>query len=138
MAGSFFREDHGEWNCICDPEATTIALRRSINHTLVGLDVTLRCTQSPAQVREHFAKPPCDVLLTMAEKFFQSADRLTFHDPLAAALIFQPELCRLREERLSVDARGHTNIGSNGQPHKLAAEVDVDGFFREYFGVVHA
>jgi inosine-uridine nucleoside N-ribohydrolase len=133
MAGSFFRNDDGEWNCTCDPEAATAVFRRSANHTLVGLDVTLRCTMSPEEVREKFQNPPLDVLLAMAEKWFQGANKITFHDPLAAALIFEPALCTLQSATIGVDSHGRTRVTHPEGPHSVANGVNVDAFFTEYF-----
>ena len=36
----------------------------------------------------------------MAEVWFRHTPEITFHDPLAAALIFEPTLCRLESYRV--------------------------------------
>jgi len=137
MAGSFFRGNEAEWNCLCDPEATIATLKRTHRHTLVGLDVTIPCSMPPAEVRAKFAKAPLDVLLLMAEKWFEGADRVTFHDPLAAALIFRPELCELASGRVQGLPGGHTVLKEDAAiPHHVAKHVDVQAFFTEYFRVV--
>jgi purine nucleosidase len=140
MLGSFFREGN-EWNAICDPGATAAVLRRSVAHTMIGLDVTMRCTMPPTEVRQRFARGPQSVVLPMAEKWFEAADRITFHDPLAAAAIFDPDLCTYRKGKVhspvSVDAPGATRFHEDPQgPHTVADRVDADQFFAHYFEIL--
>jgi purine nucleosidase len=134
MAGSFFRGDQGEWNCRCDPSAAYAAVKRSPRQTFVGLDVTMQCKMAPEQVRERLAQPPHDVLLAMAERWFQDVDHITFHDPLAAALVFRPDLCEHKEGRVTVDLEGRTAFEElAGGGHRVCVSVDRDAFFAEYF-----
>lgn len=137
MLGSFFREGN-EWNAICDPAATTAVLRRSVAHTMIGLDVTMQCSMPPEEVRRRFANGPQSVILPMAEKWFESANRITFHDPLAAAVPFEPDLCTYRQGKVhspvSVDGPGATAFREDAEgPHAVAESVDVDRFFAHYF-----
>ncbi|AIE86802.1 Inosine/uridine-preferring nucleoside hydrolase [Fimbriimonas ginsengisoli Gsoil 348] len=137
MGGCFDRPGC-EWNALCDPYATVATIMRSARQTWVGLDVTMQCQMAPEEVRAKFAKPPLDVLLLMAERWFQDANKITFHDPLAAAVIFHPELCRYSDglvvARMTEDGlRTEFTPGMGG--HRIATEVDVAPFFEEYFGV---
>ncbi len=145
MLGSFFETGRNEWNAIADPAATTSLFGHSVPQTLVGLDVTLRCHMAAEEVRARFAKPPHDVLLAMAEKWFEHTGKITFHDPLAAALIFEPELCKLRRGTVSSPATadkdfrmGHTFFSEGDGPHFVAETVDHESFFAHYFEVVGA
>ncbi|OPZ80189.1 MAG: Inosine-uridine preferring nucleoside hydrolase [bacterium ADurb.Bin429] len=74
--------------------------------------------------------------------WFSHAGFITFHDPLAAAGIFQPELCGYQDgtvevELLSQRAPGITywTPDTEEKPHRVAMEVNVEGFFTEYFRV---
>lgn len=137
MAGSFFRGDEREWNCLCDPGATMSTLKRSTGHDLVGLDVTLHCQMPAAEVRERFALPPLEVILAMAEKWFEHSKVVTFHDPLAAALIFEPSLCTFESGTVTSSRDGHTAFTLSPEgPHRVAASVDSVAFFQEYFRVL--
>jgi inosine-uridine nucleoside N-ribohydrolase len=68
---------------------------------------------------------------------------VTFHDPLAAAVIFEPGLCGYRDGHVDVDTRssealGRTvfDSGATPAPHRVAVSVDPAAFFELYFSVV--
>jgi inosine-uridine nucleoside N-ribohydrolase len=135
-----------EWNVICDPEAGAIAFDRGpTGARAVGLDVTLRCQLPAAEVRERFTRAGGSLLtvLDAAEVWFRHANLVTFHDPLAAACIFEPELCSWRPGTVEVECAGvHTPgltwfEGRAAEPrHEVAATVDAAAFFRHYFEIV--
>lgn len=135
-----------EWNMRCDPQAAAIVFHAPVPRLLaVGLDVTEPCRMPSAEVREKFtqAGPALDLVLEMAEVWFRQKPELTFHDPLAAALIFMPELCRTERQRIEVDTsqprtQGQTFFNPNAaeKPHDIAVSVDAPAFFRHYFEVV--
>lgn len=139
MAGRFYGPDKHEWNCISDPTATTITAGLNAPMSWVGLDVTLQCQMKAEEVRQRFSGPVLRLVLEMAEAWFSHTELLTFHDPLAAALVFQPGLCEL--EQGLVEAPLQPEEGSRGQtfftpgdgPHLVARAVDRDAFFAEYF-----
>jgi len=83
-----------EWNAMLDPHATAIAYRHAVRtHRSIGLDVTLQVTLPAAEVRRRFTAPLLRPVLDFAEVWFQHADRVTFHDPLAATTLFDPGIC---------------------------------------------
>ncbi len=135
-----------EWDMRCDPHAAAIVFHAPVPRLLaVGLDVTEPCRMPSAEVREKFAQagPPLDLVLDMAEVWFQGKSEMTFHDPLAAALIFAPELCRTERQRIEVDTsqsrtQGQTFFNPNAaeKPHEIAVSVDTLAFFRHYFDAV--
>jgi len=141
MAGSYFGQVP-EWNCICDPSAAAAAIKRAKDQTLIGLDVTMQCQLAPEDVRKHFANPPHNVLLMMAEKWFESAGKITFHDPLAAAVVFKPEICHFRSGHVVCPMDGKETPGTTmftegpNPVHHAADDVNVNGFFDHYFAVV--
>lgn len=144
MGGWFFDRPQPEWNIRCDPHAAAMVFAASVpSVTAVGIDVTSRCTLPADECRRRFeaAGGPLATVGAMAEVWFRHASHITFHDPLAAALIFEPGLCgtephRVRVELVSPALTGQTLlVGGDSKPHQLAATVDRDEFFSHYFDV---
>ncbi len=139
MAGVFRRPDiDAEWNCICDPVASAmVAESRRSRHTWIGLDVTLRCQMSKLECEERFNGPLLELVLMMATKWFDHSTNITFHDPLAAACIFNPELCGYEQGTVTVNPeRGQTTFESEEGTDQIATTVDSEKFFEEYFRVL--
>ena len=144
MGGVFLSSDESqrEWNALLDPISTALTLKWGGPLTTVGLDVTTKCRLPAAECRERFARSePLATVLKQAEVWFQHAGEITFHDPLAAALIFEPGLCRLETGEIAVElgpspSEGRTRFtASAGGAHKVAVEVNPDAFFAHYFSV---
>ena len=149
MCGRFFRGTGGEWNAGGDPHATAIAYgngqqARPPRHVSFGLDVTTRCMMDADACREKFAAKALEPVRDFAEVWFRKHDRICFHDPLAAACVFQGDLCRYRDGRVTVSltppTMGWTVFDASAEddrkPHTVACEVDPDAFFAHYFDVV--
>jgi purine nucleosidase len=146
MCGRFTDGGPGarEWNALLDPIATALAYKHGAGKLLsVGLDVTLKCVLPAAPVRERFAAAggALTATLGMAEVWFNRAEHLTFHDPLAAALLFAPELCTYQSGTVTpvmepgpLEGLTRWQAEKNG-PHEIATTVDVDAFFAHYFSV---
>jgi purine nucleosidase len=144
MGGWYFsaRPTVVEWNICVDPTAAAIAFRHAPRrHTCVGIDVTHGLTIDRSEIEHQFARTPVlRVVLQMAHVFFRDTDHITFHDPLAAALIFEPDLCRFETGDVTInvtpDAPGYgfTRFTPNPEGRARAAvAVDHDAFFAEYF-----
>jgi purine nucleosidase len=137
MAGCFRLErPQGEWNSRCDPLATAIAFRhRPPRRVHVGLDVTLQCRLSAAEVRRRFEGPLLGLVLRMAESWFRERDEIVFHDPLAAALVFQPDLCIYERGNVKVEPRsgGTTFMAAPDGADQVAFGVDAPRFFEAFF-----
>jgi len=138
-----------EWNAINDPHATAIAYgppgrrARPAVHRSIGLDVTRQVTMAADEVRRRFAGPKLLApVLDFAEVWFADGrERITFHDPLAAASLFDDSLCGFERGRVTVElaegeARGTTHFepGADG-PHEVALSVQPGRFFEHYFSV---
>lgn len=134
MGGSFFHAGRNEWNVVCDPTAAAIVYHAPrLNHVSIGLDVTLQCTLAVNEVDELFAAPVWDPVKEMAKVWFKHTDRLTFHDPLAAAVIFAPTLCSYRPGHVQVDtSTGATILVPDKGPDHVAHAVDVARFFDSF------
>ena len=146
MCGRFVTGGPGakEWNAFLDPIATALTYKHGAGKLLsVGLDVTLPCVMPAALVRERFAAAGGALAATlgMAEVWFNHSELLTFHDPLAAALLFVPELCGYQMGTIStviepgpLEGMTRWQADTSG-PHEIATTVDVEAFFRHYFTI---
>ncbi len=142
MGGVFYGGQRREWNAMVDPVATSIVYRCDrVDHLSVGLDVTEACRMAASDVRQRFVGEPLSVVASMAETWFKGTAAITFHDPLAAALIFRPEICTYETGRIDVryapdDAlAGHTSFVQGAGPDTVAKTVDPAAFFKAYFSV---
>ena len=66
---------------------------------------------------------------------------ITLHDPLAAATIFEPDLCTYQQGTVNVDVLdkpGRTiwQMGQAESPHQVAMTVDADRYFEHFFNIV--
>lgn len=146
MGGWFFDRPAPEWNILCDPHAAQMVFAAPVPQlTAVGIDVTGRCQLPADECRRRFAQAggALELVSAMAEVWFRHAPQITFHDPLAAALLFNPSLCTWEQgnvdvELVSPQARGQTwaRRSADGQTCHLAASVDPEAFFQHYFATV--
>lgn len=143
MAGYFHPPEPGaEWNALCDPEATRLVAAAPVQRTWYGLDVTLRCQMPAAEVRARFTGPLLGTVARFAEVWFQKRDRLTFHDPLAAACVLAPNLCTYESARVEVETSGDhpgrtvPREAEGQRADRLAMTVDPAAFFDAYFSTV--
>ncbi|HIE48232.1 TPA: nucleoside hydrolase [Candidatus Bipolaricaulota bacterium] len=134
-----------EWNAIGDPHATAIVFNAPVPKLVaVGLDVTVQCRMSAEECRNRLrGDPMLEVVADMAEVWFRRAGHITFHDPLAAVTIFEPEICTYEQGRVDVELTSprllgmtHWRAGAQGSPHSVAITVDSQRFFKHYFNVV--
>lgn len=144
MCGVFTNRSAGvgprEWNAMLDPTATAIVYHNLLSvHRSIGLDVTNQVTMSAAQVRERFQVPLLRPVLDFAEVWFEQVSTITFHDPLAAATIFDDGVCGFERGWVSVEQTSeqlagltHWTADVTG-PHEVALAVNARRFFEHYF-----
>lgn len=143
MGGSFDLTEPGrryrsEWNCRCDPMAAAVVFARSALRT-AGLDVTLQVQIARAELLGRYPKKFGAMGPTLAMLEHWGHDVVTFHDPLAAAIIFHPDLCRFERGVAKVeiaegDDLGRTNWSAEvGGRHQAASSVSAEQFFEIYF-----
>lgn len=147
MIGSFssgivFEGMRWEWNALNDPHATAIVYKAQPKiHRSVGLDVTLQVQMDAAEVRRRFQTPLLKPVLDMAEVWFTMRPEVTFHDPLAAVSIFDPQVCTYTRGKVDVELQSPVLPGmtyfhkDETGPHEVALGVDPARFFEEYFRV---
>jgi purine nucleosidase len=143
MGGRYVTGNRMEYNTCADPYAAELCFRAPApSLTAFGLDVTLQCTMPADECRARLRGGPLDVVIDMAEVWFRERDRICFHDPLAAACLFEPDLCAYRDGAVSVNleegnAFGRTDFAQDpAGPHRVAVEVDAQAFFAHYFDTV--
>jgi inosine-uridine nucleoside N-ribohydrolase len=131
-----------EWNAMCDPHATAIVYRASVRqHRSIGLDVTHKVAMSRAVFRTAFGKFELfDPILEWAEIWFEKYDATIFHDPLAAATIFDDSLCSFQRGNIETEWKDESTYGAmrfqhnpNGN-HEIADGVDPQRFFDHFIG----
>jgi inosine-uridine nucleoside N-ribohydrolase len=134
-----------DWNLIVDPVAAEIVYQTPVPlHRSVGLDVTERLIIPAAEVRQRFTAPLLRPVLDFGEIWFeQFVPYIVFHDPLAAATVFAPELCQYEQGWVTVDRAGATRItaftpGGPSAPHQVAVAVDQQRYFHHFFSVFDA
>lgn len=132
-----------EWNAGGDPHATGIVFESRVRtHRLLGLDVTSQVKMDSDGVRERFRSDLLEPVLDFAGVWFKENDVITFHDPLAAAAIFNEGICVFEKGTAGVELENEKQRGMTywrpGGPdpcHEVALEVDPDRFFQHFFSV---
>jgi inosine-uridine nucleoside N-ribohydrolase len=135
--------ERAEWNVAGDLAATEIVYRAPVRvHRSLGLDVTQQVVMGAEAVREQFTAPLLKPVLDMAEIWFaEFFPAITFHDPLSAAVLFDDRLVAfargtVRLDPAQVPGRTYFEQGGADAPHEVAVSVDVEGYFKHFFGVL--
>ena len=147
MGGVFASPGHEgkplEWNIILDPHAAAMVYRtRPPHHRSVGLDVTMQVSLPASEVRQRFQTPLLRPVLDFAEIWFTQRPQIVFHDPLAAATIFDEQICTFSPGNVEIELCDEALLGqtkwqpgSESVQHEVALQVDAPRFFEHYFGV---
>ena len=139
MGGAFIDLSGPEWNIHNDPYAAARVYAASARvHRSVGLDVTTRVRMDAGDFLARCDHPLLRPVADMAAAWFGERAEVTFHDPLAAATIFAPELCGFTRGEVTVDTSdGGTRWrpAADG-PHEIAETVNPDAFIAHYFTTV--
>ncbi len=139
MGGMFFGETKkAEWNISCDPYAAhSVFTSNAKNIFVCGLDVTTKVMMKRKEVVELFSKNfLLKEVLNFAEIWFRNRDIITFHDPLAASVLFKKDMCRFKKGKIFVDQIGVTGfIEDKSSNTYVASELEPDGFFAHFFDI---
>ena len=131
-----------EWNAKCDPYATAMVYNAPVTNMIsVGLDVTTNVTLEKEEIYRLFDTDILKVVLAFSGIPDNTRESITFHDPLAAAVIFEKNLCRFEKGNVEVITGCEKTEGitiwtpdKNGND-EVAFSVDRDKFFEHYFSV---
>jgi inosine-uridine nucleoside N-ribohydrolase len=147
MGGNF--DDEGreagrlESNIAGDLLASKITYKTPVRlHRSLGLNVTQRVMMPAEDVRLSFTAPLLRPVLDMAEVWFaEFYPFITFHDPLTAATIFEPELCSYQAGMVQmgdsgIPGRTIWHPAETWGPHQVAMTVDADRYFQHFFSIV--
>jgi purine nucleosidase len=109
-----------EFNVYVDPHAAYIVFHSGIPITLVPLDVTYQCILTPDDVKRlNKINSPLTKFMDESTRFYmefhdehQHILGCVINDPLALALIFDPDLCEVEEHYVDVDISGGVSMGN--------------------------
>jgi purine nucleosidase len=145
MCGVFAQPEATEWNAKNDAHAAGLTYRATVaKHLSIGLDVTRQVMLEREEFEPLISTTEIGrCALDMAAAWFKQTPIVTFHDPLAAAVIFEPTLCGYERGQVDVeleqgDLEGQTKWAPNTQGvHEVALTVDSPRFFSDFFGVLN-
>jgi purine nucleosidase len=133
-----------EFNVAGDMTASEMVYKAPVKlHRSLGLNVTQQVMMRAEEARQRFTAPLLRPVLDMAEIWFEKFYKsITFHDPLAAATVFEPNLCSYEQGKVIVDNAekpGKTiwQPSNVEAPHQVAMAVDVEGYFEHFFHILN-
>lgn len=149
MCGMFTRRcgrlEPLEWNARQDPYATAIVYRHDADvHWTVGLDVTSNVRMGREEFQSKCGPDLLRPVLDFAEIWFEDRDEVVFHDPLAAAIIFDDQICQMARGTVEIELKSDRIMGYTHwlpepfeQPgrHEIAVSVNSERFFDNLFSV---
>jgi inosine-uridine nucleoside N-ribohydrolase len=133
--------DLGDWNALCDPHAAALVYRAPVAvHRTVTYDVTQRVSLPSSEFQVRFRTGLLQVVRDFAAGESDGWDEVFFHDPLAAATLFDDRLCLFHQGTAQIDLASDATMGMSrwtpgGGRHEIALEVDPAAFFAHYFSV---
>mgnify|MGYP001021166680 CR=1 FL=1 len=147
MAGAFkyrFPElSLREWNAYLDPHASQIVYNTRIkSHISIGQDVTCKIIMSEKEMRQKFTTDLQKAVLDFAHVWFKRMDKVYFHDPLTAAIIFNRDICKYESGKVDIELKSdnlfgltYWNTSFKNPWQEVAVDVNIPKFFKEYFSV---
>ncbi|GAB4512690.1 MAG: nucleoside hydrolase [Anaerolineae bacterium] len=129
-----------EWNAMLDPHAAAMVFRAPVPRLrAIGLNVTRRVVLNAADVTARFTTPVLQAVLDFAQVWFAERPDITFHDPLAGAIIFDDSYCDFLRGTVEVDSTtGLMHWTPGAGRHDIAVNVDSQRFFAHYFSMFKA
>lgn len=135
-----------EYNVFCDPESYEIVMQSGIDITLVPLDVTYQCLLTTEHVSKmSFARKTIQDFITESTRFYmefhdayQGIKGCAINDPLAAAIIIDPNIVELTDYFVEIELRNEKSKAKTIADHygalkrkanaHVAMQVNVERF----------
>lgn len=149
MNGMFFKPQL-EYNTYTDSEASAIVYASGVPIETVGLDVTLQCKMTAADLeRMNSSTLPHAQFLMKLIRAWQNGNanqRPTLHDPLAIGITIRPSLVHMERGRVDVEVKGEPgktygmtlfHPDSNGTT-QVASQVEAASFIQLFLDRVLA
>lgn len=132
-----------EWNAKGDYHSSEVVFRSNPPVLrAIGLDVTSRVRLTSKEFIDKFSAEPFLPLQDYAKHWFKAfTHKITFHDPLAGAIVFNEDICKFIKGSIEIGMSGKRNRGktywqeNEKGNHEIAVAVDKQKFFDEYFSV---
>lgn len=133
IMGGQLTKAHPEWNIACDPEAARIVLESGADITMVGLDVTNRCTFTRDDIEyvKQTGNPRTELLGEMLDTFCEKFGFLpVLHDPLAVSCLIWDDIIKFEDKKILVETAGNHTRGVTvdcdwGEGYPVRGAVDV-------------
>jgi len=133
-----------EWNARCDPYATSIVYGAHVKNLVsVGLDVTQQVVLQKEEILNLFTNDILKTVLAFSGILEGTREVIAFHDPLAAAMIFEKDLCTFERGNVEVETNstpleGLTSFTTDDKGNdEIAVAVDRDRYFKHYFDIIN-
>ncbi|MGA8182926.1 MAG: nucleoside hydrolase [Terriglobia bacterium] len=126
-----------EYNIAADPAAAQKVFSSGVHILMVPLDVTAMLQlRAPGRHRVFTQlSPVTDALAVLYNLWNQRTP--TLFDPMAVAMVIDPNLCQTKPLNVQVDANGFTRVEDNKPPNAtVALRTDPKNFFNFYLGRV--
>ena len=130
MSGRFGTGDNFsdklEWNVMLDPDAAGIVYGTQVKvHCCIGSDITRRMRMESGDVNEHFNRDQYRIIHDFCRVWFEKREFMTFHDPLAAAVIDNPLICKFQDGLIEIDGKSVTYWRPEAEEGHNTVTVDV-------------
>lgn len=143
MGAHFGFEDErtSEWNMKCDRHAAKIVFDNAPEDFLiVSADVTRKISMSKEEHEKYLDIPLLKPVFAFAQNWYTYSNNIFYHDPLAAALIFKPDLCTYVRGKATVENVENGPVLNSFEPCEnggavITRTVDVDAFLKHYYSV---
>ncbi len=126
-----------EYNIAADPAAAQKVFSSGVHILMVPLDVTAMLQLRAPDRHRVFTQlsPVTDALAVLYNLWNQRTP--TLFDPMAVAMVIDPNLCQTKPLNVQVDANGFTRVEDNKPPNAtVALRTDPKNFFNFYLGRV--
>lgn len=132
-----------EWNARCDPHATAMVYNAPVKNIVsVGLDVTGQVVMEKDEIINRFNTDLLKVVLDFSGILDNTRKSIVYHDPLAAAVIFNREICDFKRGNVEVEIGNNRLEGltywkedENGK-NDVAFGVNKEMFLDHFFGTI--